>query len=105
MKTNVLHIQSLQHCFHRRTKIGFILPQKNKTVSKNKNRQNKYKPSLHKLNFDNIEFPKSFTDVPKFEKQNNIGINVFGFEKNKILPLYLSKIKKNKNYSFVAADR
>ena len=56
----------------------------------NKIRQNKYKPSLHKLNFDNIEFPMSLTDVPKFEKQNNIGINVFGFEKNKILPLYLS---------------
>ena len=58
--------------------------------NKNRERQNKYKPSLHKLNVDNIEFPMSLTDVPKFEKQNNIGINVFGFEKNKILPLYLS---------------
>ena len=62
-----------------------LFPQK-----ENKNRQNKYKPSLHKLNFDNIEFPMTLTDVPKFEKQNNIGINVFGFKKNKILPLYLS---------------
>ena len=61
-----------------------------------KQRQNKYKPNLHKLNFDNIEFPMSLTDVPKFEKQNNIGINVFGFEKNKVLPLYLSKIKAQK---------
>ena len=52
-----------------------------------KQRQNKYKPNLHKLNFDNIEFPMSLTDVTKFDKQNNIGINVFGFEKNKILPL------------------
>ena len=33
----------------------------------------------------------SLTDVPKFEKQNNIGINVFGCEKNKILPLCLTK--------------
>ena len=55
-----------------------------------KQRQNKYKPNLHKLNFDNIEFPMSLTDVPKFGKQNNIGIIVFGFEKNKILPFYLS---------------
>ena len=46
-----------------------------------KQRQNKYKPNLHKLNFDNIEFPMPLTDVPKFEKQNNIGINVFGFYK------------------------
>ena len=61
-----------------------------------KQRQNKYKPNLHKLNLDNIEFPMPLMDVPKFEKQNNIGINVFGFEKNKILPLYLSKIKTQK---------
>ena len=58
-----------------------------------KQRQNKYKPNLHTLHFDNIEFPMSLTDVPKLEKQNNIGINVFGFEKNKILPHYLTKIK------------
>ena len=56
--------------------------------------QNKYKSSLHKLNLDNIKFPMSLTDVPKFEKQNNIGINVF--DKNKNLPLYLSKIKTQK---------
>ena len=65
--------------------LAAMFPQKN-----NRERQNKYKPNLHKLNFDNIEFPMSLTDVPKFEKQNNIGIKVFGFEKNKILPLYLS---------------
>ena len=52
-----------------------------------KQRQNKYKPNLLKLNFDKIEFPMSLTDVPKFEKQNNIGIIVFGFVKNKTLPL------------------
>ena len=62
-----------------------------------KQRQIKYKPNLQKLNFDNIEFPMSLTHVPKFEKQNNIGINVFGFEKNKMLPLYLNKIKTEKN--------
>ena len=70
-----------------------------------KQQQKKYKPNLHKPNFDNIEFPMSLTDVPKFEKQNNIGIIVFGFEKKKILPFYLNKIKTEKNFSFVAADR
>ena len=33
----------------------------------------------------------SLTDVPKIKKQNTIGNNIFGFEENKILPLYLSK--------------
>ena len=64
--------------------------------NKNRERQNRYKPNLHKLNLDNIEFPMTLTDVAKFEKENNIGINVFSFDKNKILPLYLSKIKKQK---------
>ena len=41
--------------------LAALFPQK-----ENKNRQNKYKPNLHKLNFDNIEFPMSLTDVPKF---------------------------------------
>ena len=61
-----------------------------------KQRKNKYKPNLLKLNFDKIELPMSLTDVPKFEKQNNIGIIVFGFVKNKILPLYLSEVKTHK---------
>ena len=61
-----------------------------------KQRQNKYKPNLHKLNLDNIEFTMPLTSVPKFAKQNNIGINVFGFEKNKSLPLYLSKLQTQK---------
>ena len=61
-----------------------------------KQRQHKYKSNLHKLNLDNVDFPISLTDVPNFEKQNNIGINVFGFDKNKILPLNLFKIKTQK---------
>ena len=38
----------------------------------------------------------SLNDVQKFEEQNNVGINVIGFEKNKILPLHLSKVKTQK---------
>ena len=34
----------------------------------------------NKLN--NVEFLMSLTDVPKLENQNNIRINVFGYEKN-----------------------
>ena len=69
----------------------------------NKYRQSKYKFAQTEF-FYNFEFPMSLTDVPKFENQNNIGIKIFGFEKNKILPLYLTKVKTEKN-SFAAADR
>ena len=75
--------------------LAAMLPEKEQ-----KQRQNKYKSNLHKLIFDIIEFPISLTDVPKFEKQNNIGVNIFGFDKNKVLPLYLSKIKTQKATNF-----
>lgn len=36
-------------------------------------------PNFHDhLNFDGIEFPIKFKDIHKFEKQNNISVNVFG---------------------------
>lgn len=36
-----------------------------------------------RFNFNDIEFPMNLKDVPKFEKLNNISVNVFGLE-----PLY-----------------
>ena len=36
------------------------------------------------------------TDIPKFGKENNIGIFVFDSDKHKILPLYLSNVKTDK---------
>ena len=70
-------------------------------VTKNRERQINYNPNLRKPNFDDIGFPIFLKDVPKFEMQNNIAINIFGFEKNKILPLYLTKVKTEKNIPFL----
>ena len=50
-----------------------------------------------KLNWNNINFPASFEDIKTFEKNNGIGINVFGSEKGKIYPLYLSKSENCEN--------
>ena len=82
----LLNIRNNDNKYFAYSVLATVFPQK-----ENKHRQNEFKPNLPKLNFDNIEFRMSLTDVPKFEKQNKIGINVFGFEKNKILPLYLTK--------------
>ncbi|VDI38828.1 Hypothetical predicted protein [Mytilus galloprovincialis] len=41
----------------------------------------KYKEHTSSLNFDTIMFPVKLADIPKFEKQNEISINVFGFNK------------------------
>lgn len=38
------------------------------------------KKKVEKFNVDGMEFPCGFKDIVKFEKNNNISINVFGYE-------------------------
>lgn len=40
-----------------------------------------------------IDYPVSLNNIHKFEKQNEISINVFGYEEGEIYPLYLSKLE------------
>ncbi|XP_071085832.1 uncharacterized protein [Haliotis cracherodii] len=51
----------------------------------------KYKPYVGDLNFKGINFPVKLGDIPKFESQNEISINVFGYEKGQVFPLHISK--------------
>lgn len=47
------------------------------------------------LNFEGIDYPVSLSKVEKFEKQNLLSINVFGYEDGQVFPLYLSKMENN----------
>ena len=49
------------------------------------------KEMIHKLNYDGIKFPVSQKHCNKVEKQNNIRINVFGYEKGQPFPIHISK--------------
>ena len=51
------------------------------------------KSFVKQLNYDNIEFPVSIKQYNKIENQNNININVFGYEKKQPYPIYISKEK------------
>ncbi|CAG2241237.1 unnamed protein product [Mytilus edulis] len=51
----------------------------------------KYKEHTSSLKFDTIMFPVKLADIPKFEKQNEISINVFGFNKGEVFPIHISK--------------
>ena len=42
------------------------------------------------LNYDGIKFPVEEKDFSKTEVQNNICINVFGYENKLIFPVYIS---------------
>jgi hypothetical protein len=48
---------------------------------KHPQRVSKYAPFADKLDFTGIQFPVQMKDIDKFEKQNNISVNVFGYEK------------------------
>ena len=47
-------------------------------------------PTLDNLNFKAIDTPTPISQIPKVEKQNNLAINVFGWEKGVIIH-HLSK--------------
>ena len=49
------------------------------------------KEMINELNYDEIEFPVSQKHYNKVEKQNNIRINVFGYEKGQPFPIHISK--------------
>ena len=52
---------------------------------------------IDNLDYSGIEFPVNVKQYNKIEKQNNININVFGYEEKQPFPIYLSK-EKNENH-------
>ena len=51
----------------------------------------KYKNYITSLKFNGTPYAVTMADIPKFEKQNNISVNVFGFEKNEVFPVHIAK--------------
>ena len=49
------------------------------------------KQYIEKLDYSGIEFPVTVKQINKIEKQNNICINVFGYEEKQPYPIYISK--------------
>lgn len=71
-------------------------------VNKNPDRVSSYSMHCNKLKFDGVSFPVKLSDMSKVEKLNNISINVFGLEFDKINkthsvvgPLYFTKCRKS----------
>lgn len=52
-------------------------------VSRNVNHVSSYKHFSEFLNLDGIEFPFSLKQLSKFEKQNNMSVNIFGLKQRK----------------------
>ena len=71
--------------------IRHLLPQK-KDPQRIKECDKKY---VEKLDYSGIEFPVSVKQYNKIEKQNNIRVNVFGYEEGQPYVIYVSKEKFN----------
>ena len=46
---------------------------------------------IDKLDYSGIEFPVTVKQYNKIEKQNNININVFGYEEKQPFFIYISR--------------
>lgn len=57
------------------------------------------------LDLKGISFPMSFRQIPRFEKQNNISVNVYRLSKShnnfKVLPHYITKVKNDKHVNLL----
>ena len=62
-------------------------------VTKNLQRPKQYRDHFHELDYAGFHMPMSLEDIRKFEKRNNLTINIYKLteEKDRVLPLQISK--------------
>ena len=74
-------------------------------AEKHPERQTKYIENSKKFNWDGINFPASFKDIDKFEKQNpSISINVFSYEEE-VYPLRITKKANDKTVNLLLISK
>ena len=59
------------------------------------------KTFICQLDYSSIEFPVTVKQINKIEKQNNICINLFGYEEKQPFPIYISKEKYHRSYGTI----
>ena len=62
-------------------------------VKSHPERVNHYAKYFHTLNIAGLTFPLPINQVSKFEKQNQIFVNVYEYTDNNVYPLYVSKLQ------------
>ncbi|XP_023212539.1 uncharacterized protein LOC111615349, partial [Centruroides sculpturatus] len=67
----------------------------------NKNSIYSYRKFLKYLNTNTLKFPVNIKNIPSFEKNNSLKIQVFGYEKKIIYPIYISKYQFEKEINLL----
>lgn len=60
----------------------------------NPSRVSNYRQYTDKLDMKGIQYPVKLSQIEKFEKQNQVSVNVFGYEDREIFPMRITKTKK-----------
>ena len=55
-----------------------------------------YEEYVDELNMAGMQYPITMNQIPRFERQNEISVNVFGMEDGEIFPLFLSKLETSR---------
>lgn len=63
-----------------------------------------YIPYEKEMVVTGIDFPTPLSQIPKFERENEISINVFGYEKE-IFPLYITKERWNQHVNLLLINQ
>ncbi len=72
-----------------------------KCPEKDAERVSKYSNRLNELKYKDEDMPMDMNKIMFFEKRNEIRINVYGYIKAEVVPLYVSSIKDREELPFV----
>jgi hypothetical protein len=64
-------------------------------------RVSKYTDRVKELKYKEEDMPMEMNKIIFFEKRNNIRINVYGLDRNDVVPLYVSSIKEMEGVPFI----
>ena len=59
-------------------------------VKNHSNRVTKYLEHQNAIDMTGLSYPMKVSNVPKFERQNQISVNVFGYEKGEVIPIHIT---------------
>ncbi|XP_070526693.1 uncharacterized protein [Cardiocondyla obscurior] len=92
MKKAIINVQSTDNACFTWSIVAVLHP-----AERHMERELSYPYYSTVLNLEGIEFPVTLKQIKKFEQLNNILINVYGIEEQKILPIRLTDVKKERH--------
>jgi len=107
LKKAVVNVQSVDNACFAWSVVAALYPTKNHV-----DRNSSYPHYATVLNLQDIQFLMTLKDITKFERLNNVSINIYGIEEQKVLPIRLTdpiwltdtKREKHVNLLYVQDD-